>query len=206
VSLADLYKNAFLGISYWMWYDSTLYGKVWANPVLELRDTSAFVIVLEPSNYKGLYNYTLKLPDAMISRERIMSELQRSLELVFGYKVSIEKREMPVWRLTAKPGTGFKLRTRGGARFLSKGTIRAGFTVRNYDMPEFIALASDNLPNKERLAFIDETGIEGNIDITLDTDMTCLECVRKELQKHGMDLVKGKKEMKVLVIRDNDKP
>jgi thiol-disulfide isomerase/thioredoxin len=197
-----LYKGAFFGRLSWSWYDSAFYGKVWARPVLELRDTSAFVRVYEPGHYKGLYNYTLKLPDAVISRERIMSELQRSLELVFGYKVSIEKREMPVWRLTAKPGTGFKLRTRGGARFLSKGTIRAGFTVRNYNMTEFTSLASCNLPNKEQLAFLDDTGIEWNIDITLDTDMTCLECVRKELQKYGMDLVKGKKEMKVLVIRD----
>jgi hypothetical protein len=206
ISVADLYKNAFFGTPNWMWYDSALYGKVWANPVLELRDTSAFCNVYGSGIIKGLYSYTLKLPDSRINREMIMRELQRSLDLAFGYNVSLESREMPVWRLTARPGTGSKLRTRGGARFLSNGTTRAGFTVRNYDMPEFASLASCNLPNKEQLAFLDETGIEGNIDITLDTDMTCLECVRKELQKYGMDLVKGKKEMKVLVIRDNDKP
>ena len=204
VGLSDLYNYAYFGDAYWMWYDSAYYGKVWSKPLLELRDTSAFRIVQASEGNRGIYNYCLKVPDSSISREKIMNELQRSLTLAFGYTAAIERRNMPVWKLIARPETFARLHTRGGKRFLSPGSIRAGFTVRNYDMQTFLAAVSDNLFIKERLAFIDETGIKDKIDITLEADMTNLEAVRQALQKQGMDLVKGTREMKVLVIRDHN--
>ncbi|MEI9809770.1 MAG: hypothetical protein WDO16_18945 [Bacteroidota bacterium] len=38
--------------------------------------------------------------------------------------------------------------------------------------------------------------------LLLKLNMTDINDVRKELQKQGLDLVEGEKEMKVLVIRD----
>jgi hypothetical protein len=183
-------------------YDSVFYGKIYARPILELRDTSDFLANYKVDNGKGIYNYSLKLPNSKVNRENIMGELQRSLDHAFGYKGIIERRSMPVWKLTARPGIAAKLRTHGGGQFISPGTTGAGFTVRNYDMSSFLVVASGGLPNTERLAFIDGTGIEGNIDITLDGDLLSLEGVRKALQKHGLDLMKDKKEMMVLVLKD----
>lgn len=53
--------------------------------------------------------------------------------------------------------------------------------------------------------FIDKTGIEGNIDFELDAVFTDMKDVKRGLQKIGLDLVPGVKEMKVVVIRDAGK-
>ena len=48
---------------------------------------------------------------------------------------------------------------------------------------------------------LNETGIQGNIDITMDALLTDRNQVIRELRKNGLDLVKGTRVMKVLVIR-----
>jgi len=61
-----------------------------------------------------------------------------------------------------------------------------------------------NDPGRDRLAkiYLDETGISGNIDITLDCIMNDLDDLKRGLQVNGLDLVKGEKEMQVVVIQD----
>jgi hypothetical protein len=56
--------------------------------------------------------------------------------------------------------------------------------------------------NQDERTFLDETGIQGNIDLEMDCIWTDLNDVKKELRKNGLDLVKGEKKLKVLVIRD----
>jgi hypothetical protein len=59
---------------------------------------------------------------------------------------------------------------------------------------------------RQALSFsIEEAGNKDNFDLTLDADMTDINDVRRALQLQGMDLVKGQKEMKVIVIRDSKK-
>ena len=201
-TLFELYNYAYWGRNFWLPSDTAFYGKIWAFPILELRDSSLFNFDYKDDVGKGTYNYSLKIPDERVSLKAITNEMQRSLEYVFGYKPSIENREMPVWKLIAKRGAELKLRTKGGSPFFSGGNVVAGFTIRNHSMDEFLALATCNLPNEQRLAFINETGIPGNVDIRIDTDMTNYQDVREALQQYGMDLVKGKKEMKVLVLKN----
>ena len=74
--------------------------------------------------------------------------------------------------------------------------------MRNYDLQSFLAAVSEYLGIRERMVFIDETGIKEPIDITIEGDMSDWEGVRKALQSHGLDLLKSSKEMKVLVLRD----
>jgi hypothetical protein len=50
---------------------------------------------------------------------------------------------------------------------------------------------------------IDETGLRSNIDIFLDVPFDASwDNIRSELKKNGLDLIEGKKEMKVLIISD----
>jgi hypothetical protein len=44
--------------------------------------------------------------------------------------------------------------------------------------------------------------LHGNIDIKTDAVLIEFDDLRKALNKNDLDLVRGKKEMKVLVIRD----
>jgi thiol-disulfide isomerase/thioredoxin len=202
-----LYNYAYLGKAFWL-FDSPFYGKVYAHPILEVRDSSFFQYPENEGYGKGSYNYYLKVPEGKISDGYIMGEMQRTLESVFGYQVSVEKREMPVWKLVAKPGIEKKLKSKGGEPFHnSKERAVTGFTLRNSHMKTLLRLATTNLPDLKRMiTFIDETGITYNIDFTMmDTDMTSYDSVRKGLIAYGLDLVKGKKEMKVIVIRDAER-
>jgi hypothetical protein len=51
--------------------------------------------------------------------------------------------------------------------------------------------------------FVDETGIIGNIDISMNYLMSDFDEANKALNYNGLYLVRGLKEMKVLVIRDS---
>lgn len=52
------------------------------------------------------------------------------------------------------------------------------------------------------MPFVDETGITENVDFSIAADMTDLADIKKQLNKMGLDFVKGTKKMKVIVISD----
>ena len=76
-----------------------------------------------------------------------------------------------------------------------------GFTARNIPIHFLIRIINDYHVFKNIL-FIDETGIAGNIDITLDADLTNPQDIIKGLKKSGLNLIEEKRELKVLVIKD----
>jgi thiol-disulfide isomerase/thioredoxin len=198
--LSVLYNYAYLGKRSFEKSD-TLYGKYWLNPILETRDT-----VLFQSNWstgKGLYNYNLTVPRSKINKGYLMRSVQQELKNIFGFEVSIETRPIPAWKLiVTKPGVAEKLKTKGGEKFFSEGVTTAGYSFKNYSSSYLLVMLQASFLEVHYFPFVDETGITGNIDFSIDADMTNLEDVRKALQKQGLDFVRGTHEMKVLVIRD----
>jgi hypothetical protein len=201
-SLAELYSYAYLGRAFWLWHDTAFYEKVYPQPVLEISDSSEFQPDMELNVGKGTYTYWMKFENDKVTADRLMEELQRTLANVFGYRATIETREMPVWKVIADGNAEKKLKTQGGGRYQSDGNIVLGFTVRNFPPVELIALLTDNLTNDERIPFINETKINGNVDFSIDANMTSLTEVRHAIKKYGLDIVPGKRQMRVLVIRD----
>ena len=123
--------------------------------------------------------------------------LQRDLETCFGYKIEIEIRECPYWRLVAKPRAMEKLKSKGGPPSIG-GIQYAGITVHN--MPYSIILKW--LDNNIKEYWENETIDPGNVDIDLDCIPTQLDDIRRGLQKQGLDLIQGQKKMKVMVIKE----
>lgn len=204
VNLHWLYNTAYLGRYYFKHFGDSLYGKVYHFPVLELQDSTLFEYSYGEDFGKGLYNYSLLVPSNMVTKENIMKYMQQDLARTFNFLASVEIREMPVWKLVAKPGTAEKIKTKGGITYnsASEASIAAGFEVRNFPINDFKMLLCFYLNETERHPFIDGTGIKDNIDIKIDADLTNLQDVKIELQKKGMDLIKAYKRMKVLVVRD----
>ncbi|MEQ1586215.1 MAG: TlpA disulfide reductase family protein [Cyclobacteriaceae bacterium] len=201
VPLYALYNYAFFG--QWDWHpDSPLYNTTYPFPVLELADTSRFIFDYNYQVGKGTYNYILKIPPTEVSKARILSLMQQDLKRAFGYDARIETRSMPVWKLIANPGAAEKLITKGDPMFISPGTHAAGYTFKN--VPGFYLIGGIKQYLKESLRelFIDDTGISSNIDFSIDADMTNLHDIRKELKKQGLDLVRGHKDLRVIVISD----
>jgi hypothetical protein len=105
---------------------------------------------------------------------------------------------MPYWKLVAMEGAGEKLRSKGKREFRGDGYTSVTYNNEPVSQTIFMLWAKHQLEPP----FIDETGIKFNIDLTIDGFLNDLNDVKKSLQKSGLDLTKGQKEMKVIVIRD----
>jgi len=174
-------------------FDSGFY----EDPIWEVADTS---VKVQSAKYgKNMYSYSLIVRPALSSKHRIMQMMQRDLNNYFNFKVAFEKRSFPSWKLIATDEARKKLKTKGGPYYF-KEIPGAGYTARNMpalNIIRYIELANSGI-------FLDESGLTGNIDITLDYIRTDLADIRKGLQANGLDLVPGFTERMAMVIRDAD--
>jgi thiol-disulfide isomerase/thioredoxin len=201
VPLITLYKRAYVGLSNWELTDTAYYGKFYPKLLLEVKDSSLFDYDFGADLGKGTYNYSLSIPETEMSRENLMKYMQDDLHRYFKFETSLETRTLPVWKLVATKNATAKLKSKGGATSVTEGNIMAGFTFRNYPAKMLLLYVSFCMIHYQP-PFIDETGLQGNIDFTIDADMTSIEDVRRELRKQGLDLVRDTREMKAIVIRD----
>jgi uncharacterized protein (TIGR03435 family) len=157
---------------------------------------------------KNLYCYSMKVPSEKATATYMMQVMQSDLKNYFGYDVTIETRKMPYWRLIATEEARKNLITKGGPMIVSNnGRPWQENHFKNYPMNKLIlaveyysGVTRDDFPSHGPL--IDETGITSNIDIDLDWAKGDLDTVKKALQKNGLDLVPGMREMKCIVVRD----
>lgn len=197
-----LYKTAYLGEWYWGFRDS-LYSKVYPHVLVELPTDSKVRQMMEHPSL--LFNYELTIPDSLNTSEKIMQIMQNDLKSAFGVEATLETRDMPVWKLVALPGAQQWLKTKGkgtGDKYYSDGDAGAGgFSYQNWPLTvalERIIRFMD--PYGDPVT--DETGIQGNIDITFDAMLTDFSQVRQELRRNNLDLVKGTKKMLVVVVKN----
>jgi thiol-disulfide isomerase/thioredoxin len=190
-----LYNYAYLGKSQWIFGDS-LYGKTAILPVLEVKDSSLFRFDLNTG--QGLYNYSLSVIPEKATRQYLMELMQKDLNSFFGYDVKVEIRKVPYWKLVNISTNISKLKSKGGDELYEYS--HAGFKYVNVPIVSIINAISSLYPYD---VFVDESGIVDKIDISINAILTDIEEVKKELQKNGLDLIKGEKEMKRVVIRDH---
>lgn len=194
-SLNRLYQIAYFGETDWGFSDS-LYGKAWMGPLLELKDPSLF----NTDFYKqiGMYNYEISVGDNKGTKEYIQFALQCDLKKHFGYEVAIERREMPCWNVVITAGALNKLKSKASVSS-TKGDA-SGFVYKKVNINRVLrTLCAHHTQNDP---FIDKTGYEGDIDIQVNADLTNFEQFKAELKRNGLELVPGKKEMNVLVIKE----
>ncbi len=198
VSVGKLYQFAYTGYSNY-WFDDPVYLEYYHFPVLDIADSSIFKY-----NYiseKNLYCYSFIAPPEKITKEYVQKIMQNDLKGYFGYDASIETRIMPCWKLVATKEAADKLKSKGGKPMYQSN--QSGFSMTNTLTHNLLSMIWGK--HQSEPPFIDETGISGTIDISINALLDDLESVKKELQKNGLDLVKGERETKVLVIRDPKK-
>jgi thiol-disulfide isomerase/thioredoxin len=190
------------------------YGRYWFKPVLEVKDESPFYAQRGMS--AGRYNYSLKVQIGQpVSAAYLQEIMQRDLQNYFGYSVSVEDRLMPYWRLitidTALVRLKLLTKAPPGSEF-GPPALNPPFVYTNGTMRDIISCLAHTygygpydygkLPLSEPAPFIDETGIKGNIDFECCDRGWRFDDYKKYLNSLGLDVVKGKKIMKVVVIRD----
>jgi thiol-disulfide isomerase/thioredoxin len=196
LSLTDLYRFAYTGKPFWN-MDDSLYGNFYPDVLLEINDSSVF-----QANYatgKNLYCYSLTVPAIKLNKINLMEIMQNDLKNYFGFFATIETRIMPYWRLVASEKAKQQLRTSSDSVYF-RYVPNMGFSAKNYPIRSLIRMIWSG--NQSEPPFIDDTGISDNIDITLDCLMTNLKDIKRALNDNGLDLIRGEKEMKVIVIKD----
>nr|WP_262899330.1 TlpA disulfide reductase family protein [Dawidia cretensis] len=197
--LARLYQIAYGDTVYTAPYDvPNSYGRFWRRPLLEVEDSSAFMF--NYNSTRNLYNYSVSVPLKIGTRKKIQSIMRRDLDSYFGYDVRVEDRMMPFWKLTCDASDGEKLRASGKKFEHKHPTARTDIRLLNGSIDDLIGRMYMYFPFQYPI--IDSTGIDHKIDVYVEGLRSDFEDMRRGLSKQGLNLIKGYKNMKVVVIRD----
>lgn len=79
------------------------------------------------------------------------------------------------------------------------GNMMAKYTLRNSPIKAFLSMLSQCFGPAE--TYLDETDINGNIDITIDALLTRKDLYLQELHRNGLDVVLKEKPMQVVVVK-----
>jgi hypothetical protein len=207
-SIIDLFRIAFSG-------NDTKAFRWKGSLALEVKDTVAYT---RPKDLNRLdewlkrykYNYELIVPASR--KDELYTIMQEELCRYFGVKARFEKRMVTCMAFVRTSNTDL-LKTAGGKpsgklytyykEIPEEGSLRV---LVNRPFTEL----SDELKNEveagAQLPFVDETGYEGNIDISIPwATIQAYDAGkwRQALKKYGLDLIEKPRMMNVLVISDN---
>ncbi len=181
-------------------YDNDLpnhYGQ-WARyPLIE--SSRQFLFVSDQDSSKNMFSYSLIIPDSNSSAREMQHIMQNDLKNYFHLEATVETRKMPCWKIVALNNAEQLIKTKGGKPQWT-GSF-SGFSFQNQPV-ESLLLEIWGFHQKE-FTIIDETDISYNIDLRIDAVMSDMHDIQKALQKNGLDIVMGEKEMKVIVVRDS---
>jgi len=191
--LQRLYRFAFFGRDNIV--DDFNYGKYYPTLILEVRDPAKFSYSYVES--KNIYSYSLSVPQKIATPLRFKEMMQADLKNYFGFNAKVEDRLCSCWKLVSTPKGRKLLPSKGGTVYF-KQVPHVHVESRNWPFAEFLSLirrCTDDI-------VLDETGIQSNIDMSMDFIDTDFDDLKKALNSLGLDLVKAKRTMKVLVITD----
>lgn len=226
LAYADTMGNSVLGRLYPTYeypdtikYPSTVnrYGKFWYTPIFEVSDTLPFQFSFYANANR--YNYSLIVPDEKASAKFLQEVMRRDLKTYFGYDVSVEDRMMPYWKLiatdrartvlmTKTPGNNFKPIQANDTLYRRTNAIIKDILEQNILSVYSFGYAPFGRKPKIEAPFFDETGITGEIDYEFsDREFQEMrkgnwDMLLQFLHRLGLDLIKGERLTKVVVIRD----
>ena len=196
-------------------YAASTYGEWWPYPIIETSNPELLgnKTYLSRSNEQR-YDYSLQVPKDIATAKLMQETMRLDLRKYFGYKVEIQTREMPAWILRSSKkvkkilksksqGERFKERfPEDGSYIYTNATSRdirwsllVSFGMRHFDY--------GRIPFEKQAPFIDETGIDFDIDYTVTRAMrNDFNLFRQYLSDNGIELKKETRPMKVIVIKD----
>lgn len=198
--LSFLFKLAYFGVVNWGMRDTidnvSLYDNFSNNPILEVREPSAFDTDFKTG--KGFFNYSLIVPREKASEDYVRKIMQSDLRNYLGYEASIEEREVPCWKLVVLETNRAHLSNKQ-----SKDSIYIdNATIRMYNQPPIRLLWTIGVFDGDGRIFFNEIPNDYRINLTIDGDLQNFDYLKEELKKNGFGLIQGHRLMKVLVIRD----
>lgn len=211
VDLKTLYRVAFTGKMNWTESDTSLYGKFYSDPILEVKDSSLFMS--DDTRTKNRFCYSQSIPDekdflnpsrmssGLTENTRVLANMQNDLKNYFGFDATIETRKMPFYELRIVDSSYLKLKTDGKTSGIDEPNgYKQGFRLENVPFKNVIPLLFVSMNAPRKIPIVDKTNISFNIDLQLDG--IYFDDRVKELRKHGISLFLSECVMKVIVIRN----
>jgi thiol-disulfide isomerase/thioredoxin len=181
-------------------YDNDLpnhYGE-WARyPLIE--SSRQFLFESDQDSSKNMFSYSLIIPDSNVNARELQHIMQNDLKNYFHLEATVETRKMPCWKIVALKNAEKLIRTKGGEPQWT-GSF-SNFTLQNQPVSSLLVEIWGF--HQKEFTILDETSINYNIDLKIDAVMSDMHDIQKALQKNGLDIVMGEKEMKVIVVRDS---
>jgi thiol-disulfide isomerase/thioredoxin len=145
------------------------------------------------------YCYELIVPDSLASKKYLY--LQEDLRRYFPqYRFSVEKRDLEVFKI---------VRTDGLERYKAEPTQKLHFafsitggSIHNIMLNGLVGYLNIYLMQDSPFPVVDCTGIEFPVSLDLEADMTDPLSIAAALRPYGLDMVKARMPLEVLVIRD----
>lgn len=174
--------------------------------LIEVTDETPFMTPedknqLDEWQTKNLYSYQIALP--LKEKENLQEYMQQDLNRFFGMERGIigeiENREIPTLVLTLVKKE--QLRTLGEKRnYQNMGD--SVFQYLNTPFPFISSSLQYALEDMSKpIAFVDETGFTGNVDLQLSGNLHDLQNIRNQLKKYGLEVKEGMRKLEVLVIK-----
>lgn len=202
-SISKLYSTAF---GEWSKYNFNVANTV----ILNVKDRKKYVYPIRRDEYNDWtnnysYNYILQIPPEKAGD--LFTIMQQDLVRFFGATAKIEKRKIECLVLV-RTSLLDKLKTKGGdpqANFwVIDDSEERYFRNMNFDLFTS-SLKMVNEAYWQKMPFIDETGIMGNVDISIlreAMESKDLNIMRGQLKRYDLDLVIKSRYKEVLVITE----
>lgn len=177
---------------------------------LEVKDSSRYLFDRSKAFYGDwqrthTWCYSLTLPLELSKAEAARHEredLARWLYGLFGVRMIKEPRMVPCW-VMVRTGSQDRLATRGGP---TENTLAEPGPIKRLKNATLVSLTAYLNKSVAGLPWVvDETGYPRGkrVDMELRVDRWHdLAALRRELQRYGLDLVEGERELGVYVVRE----
>ena len=110
----------------------------------------------------------------------------------------MESRDVPCWTLILRQDTTVSLKSTGQAK--KQPNTPFEIHIVNGSLKDMLLCIASY--HQDEMPFIDETGIDYPVDIQIDALLNDLPEVQQALRRNGLELIKKKRPMKVIVVRD----
>ncbi|WP_316818404.1 TlpA disulfide reductase family protein [Pedobacter nyackensis] len=210
ISVINLYQLAYIGYSVpSLLREDERYGKDWPVPLIETNDSTKLKFIT--SDYvtgMGRFCYSLTVPIEKANTGLPISIMKQDLKNYFGLEGVIENRVMPIWKLVVIDNKRVeRLRSNNASSniLINKSDSKFGgidFIGATMEQVLDACRGPVQIGRKSENIFVNETNIPYKVDIKFKANLVDLEEVRAGLRKNGLDLVRGTKEMRVLILKD----
>lgn len=190
VTLYDLYNYAYYGETNWG-YKTENYEKYF--PFIMIKDSLNGVKIFE--NSKKRYQYSIFNSATSFTNEFIQKNLKRDLENLTGYQSKLIEVNAPCWILKVTDKNKL-IHATDKDNMIRKDNF--GLFFKNQTVSKLLDILRQY--NREDIPIFNESGINHNIQLQIEADMSNLQDVSKELEKFGLIIEKGKRLMTAIVL------